>query len=45
MKHLIMMNDEDPKAPDYWGDPDYNIPDECDLNPLTRKERRLNSEK
>ena len=28
---------EDGFRPDYWADPDYNIPDESDLNPYTRK--------
>ena len=39
---------EDGFRPDYWADPDYNIPDESDLNPYSRKvkeELRKNGQK
>lgn len=37
-----MYNDD--YKPNYWEDPDYAIPDESDLNPILRKERKVNDE-
>jgi hypothetical protein len=30
---------DDQTRPSYWEDPDYDIPDESDLNPLTLREK------
>ena len=39
-KETVHEDRESDFRPDYWENSDYAIPDESDLNPLTREERR-----